>query len=118
MKLHELGENYLETIYLLHKQNINVRAIDVANELSFSKPSVSRALNLLKSKGYIHIENNVITLTEQGLQKAESIYARHVHITNFLVQTLGVERHIAEKDACRIEHIISERTFNLIKEKY
>lgn len=118
MKLQESGENYLETIYLLQKQSENVRAIDVANELNFSKPSVSRALNVLKSKGYIDIENNIISLTKQGREKAEAIYARHVHITNFLVATLGIDRHIAEKDACRIEHIISEKTFNLIKEKF
>lgn len=118
MKLYESGENYLETIYLLLKQNKNVRAIDVANELGFSRASVSRALSLLKDKGYINIDNNAITLTKQGQEKAESIYARHVHITNFLIETLGVDRHTAEKDACRIEHIISEKTFNLIKEKY
>ncbi len=118
MKLHESGENYLETIYLLQKQSECVRAIDIATELSFSRASVSRALNLLKNKGYIDIENNQITLTKQGQEKAESIYARHVHITNFLVESLGIDRHTAEKDACRIEHIISEKTFNLIKEKY
>jgi len=118
MKLHESGENYLETIYLLTEQSKNVRAIDIANELSFSRASVSRALNLLKDKGYINIDNNLITLTRQGLAKAEGIYARHVHITNFLIKSLGLDKHTAEKDACRIEHIISEKTFNLIKEKY
>jgi len=118
MKIHESGENYLETILLLNKRNQSVRAIDVANELNYSKPSVSRALGLLKENGYIIIDNNFISLTEKGIAKANSVYQRHIHITNFLISTLGVDKTTAELDACKIEHIISEKTFNLIKGKY
>lgn len=118
MKIYESGENYLETIYLLQKNNSSVRAIDIANELNYSKPSVSRALGLLKDKGYISIENNIISLTKKGEDKACNLYQRHVHITNYLVETLGVNRQVAEEDACKIEHILSEETFRLIKEKY
>ncbi len=116
MKLQESGENYLETILILKKRLGYVRAIDVATELNFSKPSVSRAMGILKSDGYIVVEpNGNICLTEEGMKKASAVYERHVFITRYLSEILGVDPTVAENDACRIEHIISEETFSKIK---
>lgn len=116
MKLQESGENYLETILVLKKRLGYVRSIDVATELGFSKPSVSRAMGILKADGYIIIESNGnICLTDKGMEKASSVYERHVVITRYLSEVLGVELHTAEADACRIEHIISQETFEKIK---
>ncbi len=116
MKLQESGENYLETILVLKKRLGYVRSIDVATELGFSKPSVSRAMGILKTDGYITIEaNGNICLTDKGMEKASSVYDRHVTITRYLSEVLGVELHTAENDACRIEHIISQETFEKIK---
>lgn len=116
MKLQESGENYLETILILKKRLGYVRAIDVATELNFSKPSVSRAMSILKNDGYIIVEpNGNICLTDEGMEKASSVYERHIYITRYLCEVLGVDSQIAENDACRIEHIISEETFNKIK---
>ncbi len=117
MKIHESGENYLETILLLRKKSGYVRAVDVANQLKYSKPSVSRALGILKSAGLVSIESSGnILLTPAGERRAAEIYERHRVITEFLVLTLGLSSDIAAEDACRIEHIISPDTFNRIRE--
>lgn len=116
MKLHESGENYLETILVLEKKNNYVRSIDIANELNFSKPSVSRAMKLLKENHFIEIDmDGHIHLTDEGRKKAESVYERHITITDFLLK-IGVSQEQAEIDACRIEHIISEETHQCIKD--
>lgn len=116
MKLQESGENYLETILLLRQRQGHVRSIDVATELGFSKPSISRAIGILKSVGYVQVgEGGNILLTEAGQQKAEAVYERHRLISRYLVLTLGVPAEIADADACRIEHIISQESFDQIK---
>jgi Mn-dependent DtxR family transcriptional regulator len=115
-EMHESGEDYIETIYLLKKKNGSVRSIDVANELNFSRPSVSRAVGILKEDGFITVEEGgELELTEAGLKKAKSVYERHTNLTKFLMLTAGVNEEIAENDACRIEHIISPETFKGIK---
>ncbi len=117
MKLQESGENYLETILILSRKNGTVRSIDIANELNFSKPSISRAMGILKKANLITIEKNgQINLTEIGHQKATAIYERHCLIKEFLIQTLQIDEELADKDACRIEHVISEETFDKMKE--
>ena len=114
--MYESGENYLETIWMLKNRNGNVRSIDIARELGFSKPSVSRAVGLLKQAEYISIdENGSISLTEKGMEEATRIYERHTILTEFFMKTAGVSREIAEDDACRAEHIISNETFLGIK---
>ncbi len=116
MKLQESGENYLETIFLLNQKNGFVRSIDVANELNFSKPSISRAMRILKEAGFILIEKNgQIHLTETGYHRAKAIYERHCLIKDFLIQTLQISDDLADKDACRIEHVISDETFEQMK---
>lgn len=113
-RIHESGEDYLETILLLHNKTGFVRSVDIANELEYSKPSVSRAMGILKSNGLITIESSgQILLTEEGKAKANDIYNRHVTITSFL-EKLGVSSANAELDACKIEHIISDETFETI----
>lgn len=115
--MQESGENYLETILLLSKRNGSVRSIDIARELEFSKPSVSRAVGLLKEDSYILIDKNgYIELTEKGKEKAESIYERHQLLTEFFIKTAKIDRKIAEEDACRVEHVISDECFQGIKE--
>ena len=114
--MYESGENYLETILLLTKRQTHVRSIDVANELGFSRPSISRAMGILAESGYITIEQGHILLTEAGKEKASEIYERHCLITAFLQQTLGLDDMTADADACRIEHVISEETFRRIKQ--
>lgn len=117
MKIQESGENYLETILLLREKKQYVRAVDVANELNFSKPSVSRAIGILKTVGFVEIEpGGNILLTKAGEQRAVQVYERHRLISRFLILTLGVSPEVAASDACRIEHIISEESFNKIKE--
>lgn len=117
MILHESGENYLETILILEKRNGIARSIDVAHELNFSKPSVSRAVSILKKAGYLEIGPiNQLLLTASGREIAERIYERHCILTDFLV-SLGVDKQTAVQDACRIEHAISETSFQCIKEK-
>ena len=114
--MHESGEDYIETIYLLKKKKGMVRSIDVANELNFSRPSVSRAVGLLKDDGLLTVEDDgELVLTELGLKKAKSVYEKHTNLTKFLMLTAGVNEDIAETDACRIEHIISPETFKGIK---
>ncbi len=112
MHLQESGEMYLETILILSKKSNFVRAIDVGEHMGYSKPSVSRAVGLLKAGGYIQVdENGAITLLPPGQEVAERIYERHRVLTDFF-QRIGVTPDVAEADACRIEHVISEETFN------
>lgn len=117
MRIQESGENYLETILILQNKNGFVRSIDVANELDFTKASVSRAMSILKEAGLIIMEpGGNLVLTEAGRRKAESVYERHTLIARFLEITLGVEHEIAVQDSCRIEHIISEQSFDRMKQ--
>ena len=112
MTLRESGEDYLETILILHQRTGYVRSIDVANELGYSKPSISRAMGILKENGFITVEKSgQIILTELGLQRAEDIYSRHKLLTRFLNEILGVSKEASEEDACRIEHVISRETY-------
>ena len=116
MDLHESGEMYLETILMLKNKNEYVRSIDVANALNYSKPSVSRAMKILKESQFIVIDNKgYIDFTQQVKRIAEGVYNRHITLTDFLI-SIGVENEQAENDACRIEHIISEETYQCIKE--
>lgn len=115
MRLQESGEMYLETIYVLTKQSPHVRAIDVGEYMGYSKPSVSRAMGLLKSGGYVSVdESGFITLLPAGREVAEKIYERHTLLTSFLTR-LGVPREIASEDACRLEHVLSDESFEAIK---
>ncbi|EJO5347629.1 metal-dependent transcriptional regulator [Clostridium botulinum] len=115
--MYESRENYLETILILQNKNGTVRSIDIAKALNFSKPSVSHAVRILKKSGHIEIDSKgYITLTDIGREKAESIYERHKMLTKFFVETAKVCEEIAEKDACKVEHIISDETFEGIKE--
>lgn len=115
MNLQESGEMYLETIYILSQKSDFVRAIDVGEYMGFSKPSVSRALSLLKSGGYVTVDGlGALSLTKEGSQVAERIYERHTLISQGLIM-LGVSEETAVADACKIEHDISEESFNAIK---
>lgn len=115
-QLFESGENYLETILRLQKEKDAVRSVDVAASLNFSKASVSRAVSIMKAGGYITTDHNgYIRFTESGLQKALAIFERHKTITKYLQSSLGIDEDTAEKDACRIEHIISQQTFDAMK---
>lgn len=115
MKLQESGEMYLETILVLSKDLPVVRAIDISEAMNYSKPSVSRAIKLLKQDGLIDVSNRgYITLTEEGSSIADKIYERHIIITQLLTQ-LGVSADIAASDACKIEHIISDESFEALK---
>lgn len=116
MSLLESGENYLETILILTKRNGSVRSIDIANEMDFTKASVSRAMSILKRDNYIIMEaDGSILLTKEGLKMANAVYDRHITLIRFIHENLGVDMDIAEKDACRIEHIISPETLAGIK---
>ncbi len=115
MHLQESGEMYLESIYVLSRKNNNVRSIDVVEYMGFSKPSVSRAVGILKKGGFLTVDKNgYLSLTEEGLSVAENIYNRHNILTEFLMK-LGVDREIASQDACKMEHDISNETLNAIK---
>ena len=115
MSLHESAEMYLETIYTLSLNSTPVRSIDVAEALKYSRPSVSRAVGLLKKDGYLLMdEEGFLTLTEEGRALAERIYERHTVLTAAL-EALGVDKETAAEDACKIEHDISDRTFEAIK---
>ncbi len=117
MKLYESGENYLETILMLKKTKNTVRSIDIANHMGFTKPSVSRAMSILKKGNLIKIdETGAIELTDEGIEMAEKVLERHLTITRFLSEHLGVSNEFAEVDACRIEHVISDETFRKMKE--
>ena len=115
MNLHESAEMYLETIYALSLQQSTVRSIDVAESTGFSKPSVSRAVSLLKQGGYLLMsKDGFLTLTPSGTAVAQKIYERHTVLSDMLT-ALGVSRQTATKDACKIEHVISDETFDAIK---
>ena len=115
MKIQESAENYLETILMLKNSKGSVRSVDIANELEFSKPSVSIAMKNLRENGYIEVDSNgYITLLPSGKEIAEKMYERHTTLSNWLVD-IGVPKKIATDDACRIEHIISTETFEAIK---
>ena len=115
MGIHESGEMYLETIHVLLKKNGTVRSVDVSEHMGYSKPSVSRAMGLLKNGGYILVDKDgYITLTETGLAVAVKIYERHTVLSRMLV-ALGVSESTATEDACRLEHAISDESFNAIK---
>ena len=115
MSLHESSEMYLETIYVLLKKNGSVRSIDIAESMGYSKPSVSRAVGLLKDGGYIEMaENGYLTLTKKGKTAAEKIFERHTVLSDFLA-LIGVTGEIAAKDACKIEHVVSDETILAIK---
>lgn len=115
MQIHQSAEDYLECILKLSKTRPVVRSIDIANEMNFSKPSISVAMKNLRLNGYIKMdESGFITLTESGLKIAESIYERHLVLTEWL-QFLGVDEKIASEDACKIEHNLSPETFAALK---
>lgn len=115
MRLYESAEMYLETIYLLSQKTGLVRSIDVAEHMGYSKPSVSRAVGLLKNGGYlIMAEDGCLTLTEQGKIAAQKIFDRHTVLSRFL-SVIGVDNDIAAEDACKIEHVISDETVAAIK---
>ena len=115
MKIQESAENYLESILIIHERKGEVRSIDIVNELEFSKPSVSIAMKNLRENGYIKVDKDgYITLTEPGLAIAEKMYERHKLFTELFMK-LGVDPKTSEKDACRAEHILSDQTFNAIK---
>ena len=115
MKIHKSAEDNLEKILMLKEAKGTVRSIDIANALSVSKPSVSVAMRRLRANGYITMDaNNLIDLTDQGLDIAQRIYKRHKALTQFLIQ-IGVDEDTARQDACEIEHDISAETFKAIQ---
>ena len=115
MIVHESGENYLETILVLKERLGQVRSIDIATELGFSKPSISVAMKRLRENGYIDVDGRgYITLTEDGMEIATKMYERHQFLSTYF-QKLGVSEATAVEDACRIEHILSEETFECIR---
>lgn len=115
MSLKESGEMYLESIYVLYSANPTVRSIDIAEYMNFSKPSISRAVGLLKKDGYINVDKDgYITLTDEGNAVAKKIFERHTVISGILV-SLGVDEKTAAEDACKIEHVISDESFEAIK---
>ena len=115
MHLQESGEMYLETIYVLSQQSSNVRSIDVAEALGYSKPSVSRAVGLLKQGGYVIVdEDGFLQLTQSGKDAANKIFERHTVLSNLLMR-MGVSKQTASEDACKIEHVISDESFDAIK---
>lgn len=115
MHIQESGEMYLETIHVLMKKNGHVRSVDISEHMGYSKPSVSRAMGLLKNGGYIVVDHDgFITLTQKGLALAEKIYQRHTVLTKFLV-TLGVDPELAAEDACKMEHAISDESMDAIR---
>ena len=115
MNIHESGEMYLETIYVLQKETGAVRSVDISEHMGYSKPSVSRAVGLLKNGGYINVDGDgLITLTESGHEIAQKIYERHTVLTRLLIR-LGVSPETAAADACKIEHNLSDETFEALK---
>lgn len=115
MNIHESAENYLETILSLKEKRGGVRSIDIANELGFSKPSVSVAMKKLRENGYVEMdEDGYLSLLPEGLVIAKSIYERHQLLTKFFIH-LGVNEEVAATDACKVEHDLSEETFQNIK---
>lgn len=115
MHIYESAENYLETILMIKNKKGVVRSVDIANELNFSKPSVSVAMKNLRQNGYIDVDSNgYITLLDSGRKIAEKMYERHTTLSNWLI-TLGVDPKTAVEDACRMEHVISSQSFDAIK---
>ena len=115
MRIQESGEMYLESIYVLTKKNGSVRSIDIAEYMGYSKPSISRAMGLLKDGDFIRIDKDgTITLTQAGIAVAEKIYERHTLLSNLLIR-LGVSKETASEDACKLEHAISDESFEAIK---
>lgn len=115
MQLYESGEMYLETILMLSKRGGNVRSIDIVKEMNFSKPSVSNAMKNLREGEFVNVDGEgYITLTDSGREIAEKIYERHMVLTDCLIR-LGVDKEVATEDACKIEHDISDETFDAIK---
>ncbi len=115
MGIHESGEMYLETIYILSTKKTDIRSVDICDEMNYSKPSVSRAVSILKKGGFINVnENGFITLTDEGLVVAKKIYERHIVFSKFL-SLIGVDDETAAADACKMEHIISDTTFEAVK---
>lgn len=114
MKLHQSGEDYIKTILLLHKQSHEVRNVDIAEAMGYTKPSVSHMIKNLKQLHYVTVVGNNVCLTADGLQYANKIYARYCIIRDFLIY-LGVSPQTSEKDACSIEHMISDETFEALK---
>lgn len=118
MALYESGQMYLEAIYVLLQKNEKIRAIDIGAYLGYTKPSVSRAVGILKKDGFIYVDGDgYITLNETGKQLAEQLYERHTVLTNMLM-ALGVDEETATDDACRIEHVISDKSFSAVKKHY
>lgn len=118
MALQESGEMYLETILVLSREKSFVRAVDIGEHMGYSKPSVSRAMGLLKSGGFVNVsEEGAITLTKDGIEIAEKIYERHTFLSEGLMR-LGVDKETATQDACRIEHVISDESFRALKEHF
>ena len=116
MKIQESAENYLETILMLKEEKGAVRSVDIARKMDFSKPSISRAMSLLRENGYITMDKEgLIDLTDAGMEIASRIYERHRFLSKWLV-ALGVSPETAAEDACRIEHDVSDETFQKIKE--
>ena len=115
MSIQESGEMYIETIYVLQNKNGQVRSIDICEEMGYSKPSVSRAIGILKKNEYIEVDKKgYITLTDSGKALALKIYERHTIISR-LLETIGVDKDTAAEDACKIEHVISDSSFEAIK---
>lgn len=115
MHLQESGEMYLETIYVLTKNSSTVRSIDVCEHMGYSKPSVSRAIGLLRNGGYVTVDGDgYLSLTAEGKEVAEKIFKRHTMLTQFLV-SLGVPQEVASEDACKMEHVISDESVEAIK---
>lgn len=116
MKIQESGENYLETILRLKQRNGVVRSVDIAAELNYSKPSISRAVSVLKAAGHVDVDDKGhVELTPSGLEIAERIFERHQLLTQYLIN-IGVDEETAAQDACRVEHVISQTTFEKLKE--
>jgi Mn-dependent DtxR family transcriptional regulator len=115
-EIHQSGEDYLEAILIIANKGIPVRSIDIVHEMNVSKPSVSRAMGILKEKGLIKVDTlGAITLTEEGLKLAEGVYEKHRVLTNWLI-SLGVSKDVAAEDACKMEHYISNESFDKLKE--
>ena len=118
MPMHESGQMYLEAIYVLLQTKENIRSIDVGAYLGYTKPSVSRAVGLLKKSEHISVDaDGFITMTPKGEQFAEQLYERHIVLTNMLM-ALGIDEETASEDACRIEHVISDKSFAAVKKHY
>ena len=114
--MRESGENYLETFLILKARNGSVRSVDVASELGYTKASISRAISTLREQGYVTMaEDGELEFTQLGQETAEAVYERHRYLTKFLSMSLGVDEETASRDACRIEHVISQDVFDAVK---